>query len=304
MIMPTTPSPVSLTARHDLLLADDASCAELLLVPVREALAAGRQVVLAVTATTADALRDALGDLPALHVGPAPQPSTRPAALLADLRVLAGQLDTGPGVQLVDQVPALPASRWWAWSRLEAAYNLLLPGVWHTCVHDPAHLDAARERDLRATHPTAHGVASATYADPRTFLRDRLADPWDAGLPTPWASLADPDEQQVRDLVGAFATSTDLGHDDVADLVFAAVEVTANARRHGLAPVRVDVWGGADRLTVAVHEAGPGVGDPLAGLVSGEGGVGTGLWLVHCTVDVRHVRHDAGSTVELRVGSA
>jgi len=300
-------------ARHDLLLGDSRACGERLLPHVRAALDGGLQVLLGVAPRTRDHILEALGTPAGLHVGPPPGAGSRPAAFLADLVTLAelhgGSPDgrhepAGSGIQVVDEHPHHADASWWEWSRVEAAHNLLLPGAWHLCAHDPETLGLHRSTDLRATHPWIDGEPNASYVDPTAFLRGRLAEPTAARLPEAWARLVDPDEDQVAELVRSFAASTDLGPDHVADLVFAAREVSADAHRHGTPPVEVSLWGGASRLTVAVTETGPGVGDPLAGLVPGAAGRGgTGLWLVHCMVDVRHQRGPGGSTVLLSVGT-
>jgi anti-sigma regulatory factor (Ser/Thr protein kinase) len=64
-------------------------------------------------------------------------------------------------------------------------------------------------------------------------------------------------------------------------MLIAAGEVLANAQRHGGEPLSVRVGRVGDRFVCEVSDAGPGIGDPLVGLLPPQPGEveGAGLWV-------------------------
>lgn len=82
----------------------------------------------------------------------------------------------------------------------------------------------------------------------------------------------------------------------------AVSETVANAQRHGLGSVRLQLWSGTDRLVATVTDA----KDPSAGLLPAGDGTngGLGLWTAHqpCNHVTLH-RHADGFTVRLTAGN-
>jgi anti-sigma regulatory factor (Ser/Thr protein kinase) len=85
-------------------------------------------------------------------------------------------------------------------------------------------------------------------------------------------------------------------------------EAVSNARQHGRPPVTARIWAGSGRILVHVHDTGPGVADPLAGLVplwARSGQQGGGLWLIRMLdLDAALIRSRDGFTVRLAGGHA
>ena len=297
--------------RHELLLTDDDTLPEALVARVQEAVASDVWVICNTSEPLARNLRRSVDGSPLLLAGSMPDIAANPSELLADAMVLAsGHRESGERLLVIDEGPVMDRSVWWAWSRVEAARNLLMADVWQVCCYPSRWLDDEQLASMRATHPwECEGAGrrrSDAYVEPTEFLEARFHDPYDTGLPTPWRELADPTELQVRAAVRELAAGTGLAQDDADSLLFAASEVTANAHQYGAAPVSVRLWRGERRLTVAVSDAGPGCTDALVGLTADDldapSGGGTGLWLTHCMVDARHVRTPEGNTVYLAAG--
>ena len=94
---------------------------------------------------------------------------------------------------------------------------------------------------------------------------------------------------------------------EVSELTLAVSEVVTNARRYGVAPVRMRMWLGPDRVIVSVTDLGVGPGEPLAGLVplsAGDAG-GLGLWIAgQLCSHLAFARDAEGFTVRLTTGTA
>ncbi|MEO6082397.1 MAG: ATP-binding protein, partial [Umezawaea sp.] len=96
-----------------------------------------------------------------------------------------------------------------------------------------------------------------------------------------------------------------LPREDVEDFVLSVSELVVNASRHGRPPVRVRVWAEPGCVVVTVHDSGPGLSDPFAGLVPVEGRSrgGLGLWIAHLMCGhVAFARDEDGFTIRLATG--
>src|SRR4051794_41519813 len=105
--------------------------------------------------------------------------------------------------------------------------------------------DARHRPNQSSLEPAASlGTARRPVTDPIELTPPRidLADPFPAGA-----------RQAVRSGVRDSLTEQDRD-----DLVVAVSEVVSNARRHGHGPVRMRLWTTADRVVVAVTDAGEG----------------------------------------------
>lgn len=121
----------------------------------------------------------------------------------------------------------------------------------------------------------------------------------------PAVELADPSPATARATVAGFARHHRLPTGEIDKLVFATHEAVTNALMHGRPPTLLRVWAQTDRVTVTVTDTGPGLSDPLVGLLPPDPLIGPGpgprlgLWLSHQLVDVAH-RHDPdGYTIRL-----
>lgn len=212
----------------------------------------------------------------------------RPAETIKTYREVLAALVAEGAVQIrvAGEVPTDPATWDW-WCRYESAVNDAYDDfpLWGLCTYDTRTTAAEILADVARTHPTFVTPnarrPSDEYADPRSYLslrRPVVRDPLHRTAPR--CDLADPTAAQARQAVRATAPAT-LGADEVDDLVVAVSEVVSNALRHGRPPVRLRIWTGEDRILVAVGDAGPGPGDPMAGLLpfTDRPAGGLGLWI-------------------------
>ena len=143
--------------------------------------------------------------------------------------------------------------------------------------------------------------------EPVRSLADFFSPPPDPLEQTALVELVNPTPAQVRAAVRQLSAGL-LRVDQGQDLVVAASEAVTNALIHGVAPVRIRIWIGEDRVVVAIHDEGEGPDDPLVGLLPriGEGtSLGRGLWMAHqMDIDVALFAVDTGFTVRLRAGRA
>lgn len=93
-----------------------------------------------------------------------------------------------------------------------------------------------------------------------------------------------------------------VGHHQEDHLILAVSEAATNAAIHGVPPVGVRIWLGADRVVVHVRDEGDGPTNPLTGLLpSGGGGSGRGMWIARqVRIGVGLIVADRGFTVPPR----
>lgn len=305
------PAPVRERERHELLLVDSLTEAVPALVScVHRAVDRGDTVQLHLQRALAEAVMDNLEDSSNVTRFPPPRAGTRPTSLMtATLERAQQSTASGERLTLVHQAPPIAGQGWWEWTRVEAAVNILMPvTATEVCLYEKPRLSQGQLDRLLATHPTVEDGAgphrSPSYQEPEALLERALAHGAALEPEVPFSSIVDPGLPEARSAVRRLARSTEVADDDVAALVFAVTEVLTNARTHGRRPVTVRLWASPRRLTVAVHDAGPGPSDPLTGLVRlGEhSGLGNGLWLAHAMADVRHHRSADGYTAYVSVG--
>ncbi|SCL23551.1 Anti-sigma regulatory factor (Ser/Thr protein kinase) [Micromonospora rhizosphaerae] len=237
------------------------------------------------------------------------------AAIRSYRRLLASYVaDGAEQIRIVGELPpAVLGSTWDWWARYESAINYAYDDfpLWSMCAYDTRIASARVLADVARTHPRVAmpdgtHVPSGVYTEPRSYLtepRPILLDPVQRTAPT--AELTDPTPAQARAAVHA-AHRGQLPADDVEDLVVAVSETVTNALRHGLPPVRMVLWSGADRIVVTVSDAGDGPKDPYAGLLPANNGSagGLGLWITYqsCNHVAMH-RGPDGFTMRLTAGS-
>ena len=278
---------------------------------------AGEPVVFAYDQYKMDLLRGWLPDSPSITYITDAGPYATPArALIAWRKVVEGHLAAGaPRVRIAGNVPHPGYDRPYSgWDRYEAAIDAAMGdlAVWAPCLYDtriapPEVVDAAK----RLHHDVLE--SDGTHKSNRSFeavasLADFFSPPLDPLEQTaPAVELLDPTPAQARATVGQLSAGL-LRLGQGQDLVLATSEAVTNALIHGVAPVRVQIWIGEDRIVVAVHDEGEGPADPLVGLLphTDRGTLsGRGLWIAHqLDIDVALFAVGTGFTVRLRADRA
>ncbi|MDG4826253.1 sensor histidine kinase [Asanoa sp. WMMD1127] len=239
----------------------------------------------------------------------------RPAAAIRAYQdLLAGHVADGAmQIRIVGEIPRPSLGATWDWwARYESAINHAYDDypLWSLCAYDTRITPSAVLDDVARTHPRSlqadgRHEPSPTYVAPSAFLSawpPAAPDPLQAGPPR--VTLVDPTAAQARHAVRL--VDPGLPVDDIEELVVAVSEVVTNALRHGLPPVRVRYWSGADRIVVAVTDGGTGPEDPFAGLLPSRENAtgGLGLWITHQSCNYVTFARDAdGFTLRLTAGN-
>ena len=241
-----------------------------------DGIAAGEPTLLGVEPGQRELLLDALGDRSGVTVLDADQYSRPQAAIRLNHDLYSRYVAEGATrVRVVGTVPAADAT-WPGWSRYEAAMNHVvghLP-VWAICLYDRRETSVAVLADVERTHTHLRRpgppFANPSLTDPATFLAERARterDPLEDGPPN--LELHAPSPSFARQGVVVLAGTTSLARTTVEHLGLAVYEVVMNAVQHGRPPVELRAWLAADRVVVAVSDAGPGPADPYVGLIPG-----------------------------------
>ncbi|GGQ74257.1 sensor histidine kinase [Couchioplanes azureus] len=279
-------------------------------------LAAGEPTIVAFGERTAGLVRSALPARAPVEFLSGGAVYARPAAAIRGYRdLLARHVEAGATqIRIIGEMPAAAfGSTWDWWARYESAINHAYDDfpLWSMCAYDTRVTPDAVLADVARTHPrfaVADGrhEDSDTYTDPRVYLsehRPPVPDPLQQGPPT--VTLESPTPAGARRAVHA-ADRGGVPAEDVDDLVVAVSETVTNALRYGRPPVRVRVWGGADRIVVTVTDAGSGPDDPFAGLLpaAAPAAGGRGLWITHQTCDhVAAAGDGEGWTIRMIAGA-
>ncbi|UOY02288.1 sensor histidine kinase [Blastococcus sp. PRF04-17] len=303
---------------HDALLYDSADELVAVAAPfLLDGLAAGDAAVVATSARTADALRDAVNGDPRVHVLERHDVyRARTPTAITTFRSLAEQraAEGVHRVRVVGEVDFGPTERdWLEWQRYESVINAALADwpLWGLCVFDTRRLPEPVLESALRTHTSVVGPAGRArndrFVDPAEYLRS---------LPVPAEPLEDtPPRLSVHDVtdfiglrhaVAAELTGLAAPRDLIEDFQLAVDEMTSNAARHGRPPVRLDLWTGADRIVCSIRDHGSGFDDPFAGYGPAHGEDlsrgGMGLWLARQLCDHVDVsRYDDGVQVRLTV---
>jgi anti-sigma regulatory factor (Ser/Thr protein kinase) len=161
------------------------------------------------------------------------------------------------------------------------------------CPYDKAALPREVIDAARRTHPIVgeDGVTrrSVAYANPRV-------DPLGGELPAPPAGRDEmaftlDDLSAVRSMVQAWAHAAGVDAVRAGDLVLAVNELATNSIRHGGGHGVVRAWREPDRFVCEVRDSGQ-IDDPLAGrsLPDDSRRCGRGLWLVNQLCDLVQLR--------------
>lgn len=279
---------------------------------VRDGLAAGEPVMVALTDRTWLPLQDALGeDADAvLHIDMT-ELGRNPARILAVwLDFVAGHSATGTRMRGLGE-PVWPGRRSAELSECvlhEAMLNLAVPQdtpLWLVCPYEVAALDPEVVDAAGRTHPTLtvvpEGAVAADYAGTahaRELARTALPAPLhpQESLPFATGDLAD-----VRALVSRRAGGVGLERRRTESLVLAVNELAANSIDHGGGSGVVTVWEDAESLVFEVQDQGR-LADLLVGRLTPtpEQPRGRGLWLVNRLSDLVQLRSGPeGTTVRI-----
>jgi anti-sigma regulatory factor (Ser/Thr protein kinase) len=284
--------------------------------------AAGEPTVVALGAQHADLVRAALpaGDADRIVFHPGGDMYARPASAIRAYREMLAD-HTAAGADQIRIIGELPpeelGATWDWWARYESAINHAYDEfpLWSMCAYDTTTTPAAVLADVARTHPRAaqpgdRHVPSATYVEPEQFLTTStpvVPDPLQ--LTPPAFERENPNPADTRAVVARLCgavTGPPLSRDKVDDLRLAVTEAVTNALHHGIAPVVVRGWAGADRVVLTVTDQGKGPRDPFAGLQAAPHAPagGLGLWLINQLCDHVAAHHDGeGFTLRLITGN-
>jgi anti-sigma regulatory factor (Ser/Thr protein kinase) len=287
---------------------------------VREAMAAGDPVFVAVPGERLEALRDALGPAAAdVAWADMTRLGRNPGRILAAMRDFA---DSHPGraVRLVGEPiwAGRPAREIREATRHEALINIAFRGRTATvlCLYDVTLLPAAVVSGARRTHPTVmedgRCRSSEGYTEPALVCSD-----CDAPLPEPPSAETMPFAAGqlglVRDFVETWMCALpawsrpDAPGPSAQDFVLAVSEAAANSIAHAGGRGVLRLWREGARLVAEISDRGV-LADPLAGRGrprpdSADGG--RGLWIINQLCDLVEMRAlPTGTTLRLHMETA
>ena len=277
---------------------------------VRDGLAAGDPVLVAVPARQALLLRDVLDHrLDAITFVDMTTLGRNPARIIPAVQTFAdahsGHLVRYVGEPLwTSRTPVEYAET----MRHEALLNIAFAGrpLCVLCPYGQELLDPDVLAGVRRTHPVlmrAQGTEpSPDFADGN--WPDAEIDP----LPEPPAGLTvltyRDQPAAAREFVRARASAAGLREPGLTDLVIAVGELAANTLRHTAGSGTIGVWTSGAEVICEVRDTGY-IRDALAGrrFPAADAGQGHGLWVVHQVCDLVEMRTgDSGTTFRLHMG--
>ncbi|MFJ6700324.1 anti-sigma factor RsbA family regulatory protein [Streptomyces sp. NPDC091272] len=280
---------------------------------VRDALAEGQPVLVAVPGPSLVLLREELGAEDArvtwVDMTLAGRNPGRILSLLQDFADRrAGAHDRVSIVGEPIWVGRTPAEAWEA-TRSEALINLAFEGreIGILCPYDTA-LPVEVLAQAYRTHPVVRGLgpygASSRYSDPHEVCRD-----CDSPLPEPGEAVVVAFDEtglgRARDEADRWAAAAGLSSAGRADWLLAVGEATSNSVRHGGGRGRLRMWREGDELIAEISDRGT-LADPLTGLrrpdpVAAAGG--RGVWIMHQLCDLVEIRAvSQGLVLRLHLG--
>jgi anti-sigma regulatory factor (Ser/Thr protein kinase) len=272
---------------------------------IREGLAAGEPVAVAVPPPRLQLLREALGDLAGqvrlVDMGVA---GRNPGRIIAE--VLRAAVDAHPDrhVRVIGEPiwPGRTDLEYPACVQHEALINLAFAGRSATimCPYDVAGLDPAVIADAVATHPTLI-QSGATWPSPG-YAPDRVVAEQNRALPEPAEATVVPFDvnrlRRARHSSVEYAERAGLAADRVDDVLLAVGELAANSLRHGGGSGVLRLWTDAGHVVCEVADSGV-IDDPLVGRrPAGPGQLsGRGLLMVNHLADLVRMHTTMDGTV-------
>ena len=271
---------------------------------LREGIAAGEPILVAVDASKIALLREHLGDeADAMEFAEMTELGRNPGRIIPAWRAFLDRQGLGRPVRGVgepvwsDREPDELVE-----SQLhEALLNLAFEDVRDfrlLCPYDTADLRGEVVHEARCSHPVVAGSPSHDYRG----TADPLA-PFDAPLPRPPARAETLGFEratlpEVRRLVDEVCERAGLSGRRRTDLVLAVDELATNSVRHGGGHGIVRLWGDEDALRCEVRDRGR-IEDPLVGRrANGAEQIGGwGVWIAHQVADLVQVRSGPDGTV-------
>jgi anti-sigma regulatory factor (Ser/Thr protein kinase) len=266
---------------------------------VREGLAAGEPVAVAVPGPNLQLIRDALGaESDQVLLRDMTVAGRNPGRIIPTVLLAFANAHPGRRVRLIGEPIWAGRStvEYPACAQHEALINAAFAGRPATilCPYNTESLDPAWIEDAYKTHPvmldTAHRFDSAHYDDPVA-----VAAGFNQPLPDPPADAATLTVSlhtlaAVRRLVTEHATHAGLTPERVAHLTLAVTELAENAIEHGGGAGELAVWFEDDHLVCQLTDSGH-LSDPLAGRipVPVDAFGGRGLLLVNQLCDLVRV---------------
>ncbi|MBC2875525.1 MULTISPECIES: anti-sigma factor RsbA family regulatory protein [Streptomyces] len=278
---------------------------------VREGLAAGEPVAVAVPGPNLELIRTGLGaDGEGLLFLDMTEAGRNPGRIIP--RVLRGFADAHPTgrVRIIGEPiwAGRSAVEYPACAQHEALINAAFAGraVTILCPYDEARLDEDVLADARVTHPTVITGGRTRVSD--AYDWEAVVARYNEELPAvPHAavfSFGAGELSAVRTFAVAEAARWGLAGQRLIDAELAVAELTTNSVIHGGGRGTLAVWSEAGQVVCEVRDAGR-LTDPLAGRRPPEPGQlgGRGLMLVHYVSDlVRMYTGDDGTTVRFYLG--
>ncbi|PSL52837.1 anti-sigma regulatory factor (Ser/Thr protein kinase) [Saccharothrix carnea] len=281
---------------------------------VRDGLAAGEPVLVAVPQRGIDLVRRALGgQAEQVEFLDLRRAGRNPGRIIPGvLAAFTDNASTTGRVRIVGEPiwPERTELEYPACVQHEALINTAFEdrAAWILCPYDTANLTPAAVRDAETTHPVVvegqQRRQSVGYREP--FL---VAEEFNRPLPAPPPDAVvrrfDLDGlATTRRLVAAFATDTGLSTDQVEDLVLAVNELTTNSVVHGGGFGTLVLWREGGAVVCEVRDAGR-LANPMVGRrnpgVSTHGGYGVMLVNLLCDL-VRVHAHEDGTSIRVYVG--
>lgn len=276
---------------------------------VREALAAGDPVAVAVPGDRLRLIRDALGDdARAVRLLDMREAGRNPGRIIPGvLRSFADAQPDGRRVRIIGEPiwAGRSAAEYPACAQHEALINAAFRGraVTILCPYDAGSLPGPVLADARATHPVVLPAGSGPAQDSATYAPDAVVARYNEPLPLVPDALTLPFAAEsltrVRHLTTDEGRRLGLTGVTLEDLALAAAELTTNSVVHGGGSGVLRIWGEGGHVLCEVRDRGR-LTDPLAGRrppVRGRSG-GRGLLLVNLIADLVRVHTgDEGTTV-------
>lgn len=278
---------------------------------VREGLAAGESVLVAVVEEHARPLREELGaDAAGVEFLDMAQVGRNPARLIpawqdwVERNVARGTAFRGVGEPV-----------WAGRSGLEIRECLrhehLLNTAFATgpewrllCLYDCAHLPDEVIEEVSRAHPGVRGFEASADAGPEALDGGREAldaEPPDLGQPLFSASFGVDALPWLRTAIRERADLLGLHDREVGDFVLVADELACNSVRHGGGHGRMELWAQDGHAVCEVRDEGV-ISDPLVGrrrpTLSGDGGAG--LWTANQVCDLLLIHSTPASGTAVR----
>ncbi|MEU4445349.1 sensor histidine kinase [Actinosynnema sp. NPDC050801] len=281
---------------------------------VRDGLAAGEPVLVAVPQRGIDLMRRALGrQAEQVEFLDMRRAGRNPGRIIPGvLTAFTDNVATTGRVRIIGEPtwPERTELEYPACVQHEALINTAFEDrpAWILCPYDTTNLTPTAVRDAETTHPIVvegqRRRPSAGYREP-FLIAEEFNRPLPAPPPDALTHRFDLDGLGAgRRMVAGFATAAGLTADQVEDLVLAVNELTTNSVVHGGGSGTLLLWREGDAVVCEVRDAGR-IANPMMGRrnpgAHGRGGYGVMLVNLLCDLVRVHTRDD-GTAIRVYVG--